>query len=359
MVGQFAWPWYEEACAKALESLGCSVERFGWLDRFKKWTPGKTEPVYRSFVHRVQFRFIWGPIVNRINQELVSAFRRIRPDAAFFYNVHFIRPETIAQIKQEFRDCVLCQYANDNPFSPAARKSMWRYFLRSIPLFNLHYAYRESNVSDFKVNGARKVGVLKPYFIPDVDFPIDQAEIDEKYRCDVVFAGHYEDDGRVESLEAVCRAGYKLNLFGGGWAAALKKLSPDSPLRKLYPIQPATGRDYNRAICGAKVALSFLSTLNRDAYTRRSFQIPAMKVPMLSQRTKELERMFIEGKEAVYFSNTDELIGKLRELLQSNELRDRLAACGYSKVYRNGDDVVSRMKDWLKEISEYREGIQN
>lgn len=226
-------------------------------------------------------------------------------------------------------------------------------------MFDLHYAYRESNVSEFRTNGARKVGVLKPYFIPDVDFPVDHEDIEDKYRCDVVFAGHYEDDGRVESLEAVCRAGYKLNLFGGGWAAALKKLSPDSPLRKLYPIQPATGRDYNRAICGAKVALSFLSTLNRDAYTRRSFQIPAMKVPMLSQRTEELERMFIEGEEASYFSDTDELIRKLNQLLHSTELRDRLASGGYSRVYRNGDDVVSRMKEWIKEVSEYREGIQN
>ncbi len=179
-------------------------------------------------------------------------------------------------------------------------------------------------------------------------------DIEPKFFCDVVFAGHYENDGRVEALESICKAGYKLNLYGGGWNAALPKLSLDSPLRALYPVQPATGRDYNQALCGAKVALCFLSTLNQDTYTRRSFQIPAMRIAVLSQRTEDLSSLFIEGKEIAFFSNTAELLDKLRHLLADDAARQRMAEAGYARVYRDGHEVTPRMKQWLNTVLEYR-----
>jgi spore maturation protein CgeB len=88
--------------------------------------------------------------------------------------------------------------------------------------------------------------------------------VPEKYKCDIVFAGHYEDDGRISLLDELCRSVYSLNLFGGGWDRAYKQLNPNGPLRKNFPVHPVTGDDYRRAICGAKIALCVLSTLNKD-----------------------------------------------------------------------------------------------
>ncbi|MDG4595653.1 MAG: glycosyltransferase [Candidatus Contendobacter sp.] len=357
LVGEYAWPWYQEACARALENSGCQVIRFGWLDRFKKWLPYKAEPVYRSFWHRLQYRLLDGPTIRSINRDLIKLAVYEKPDVVWCYNAQIIYSATIHYLRKCFPNTIYCQYANDNPFSLLARQSMWRHFIASIPLFDLHYVFRKNNISDFMAHGANDVHLLRAYFIREFDYPINPKDIKPNFICDVAFAGHYENDGRVEALESICKAGYKLNLYGGGWNAALPKLSLNSPLRALYPIQPVTGFDYNQALCGAKVALCFLSTLNQDTYTRRSFQIPAMQVAMLSQRTEDLSSLFIEGKEIAFFSDTTELIDKLQHLLTDDTARQSIAKAGYARVYRDGHEVSSRMKQWLDTVQEYQKRL--
>jgi spore maturation protein CgeB len=347
LIGDYMWPWYQEACAHALERIGCEVVRFGWFSDFWHWIPGHTEPVYHSVYHRAQYRYQLGPTIWRIHRRLLRIAGQTKPDIVWFYNVTLISPAILRKMRDLLPDTVFCQYSNDNPFSPTAKARLWRQYLASSPYFDVHFAFRHSNIADYHRLGARHVHLLRAYFIPEDEYPIAPDEIPERFKCDVVFAGHYENDGRVDMLEAVSEAGFKLNLFGGGWDAALDTLRIDSPLRAKYPIMPATGADYRYAICGAKVALSFLSNLNQDTYTRRSFQIPAMKTAMLSQYTDDLASLFQPGIEAAFFENADEMLGELRRLVDDRELRESIAAAGYERVYSDGHDVTTRMKTWL------------
>jgi spore maturation protein CgeB len=350
LVGNYMWPWYQDACADALEFQGCVVERFGWLNDFHHFVVGKSEPLYNSLWHRIQYRLHFGPAVRRVNLRLIKTAQQFRPDIVWFYNVTLISAGTVKRLRKLLPAAVFVQYANDNPFSKAAKSGLWRNYLASIPYFDVHCVFRHSNIHDYIKLGSQKVSLLRSYFIPEEDHTEPQELIPERFKCDVVFAGHYEDDGRVEMLEAVCKAGFKLNLFGGGWSAALAKLSADSPLRALFPVTPVTGVEYRYAICGAKVALSFLSTLNNDTYTTRSFQIPAMKTAMLSQYTKDLASLFASDVEAVFFSNQQELLAKLKALLEVDEQRTAIAEAGYARVYADGHDVKARMRVWLKDV---------
>jgi spore maturation protein CgeB len=353
LVGDYVWPWYQDACADALEHQGCVVERFGWFDDFRHWREGCSEPFYHSLWHRIQYRQRLGPAVWRVNHRLLQVARQFQPDIVWFYNVQLIAPEIVRAMRQALPDATFVQYANDNPFSAAARPGLWGHYLKSIKYFDIHCVFRLSNVLDYKGVGSKNVLLLRSYFIPEDDYPVPQLTIPDRFRCEVVFAGHYEDDGRVEILEAICDAGYKLNLFGGGWNAALPKLRADSPLRGQYPISPAIGVDYRYAICGAKVALCFLSTLNHDTYTTRSFQIPAMKVAMLSQYTDDLANLYVPDAEAVFFNNTEELLDKLGHLLTNDVWRESVAAAGYAKVYDAVHHVKGRMKVWLEDVLSY------
>jgi hypothetical protein len=354
VVGDWQWPWYQEACSAALESLGCRVLRFGWNDRFKRWVPGRSEPEFRSWWLCLQSRAQSGPAVWQLHRDLVLMAVQGRPDVIFFYNVQLIDPATVRTLKAAVPGAVLCQYANDNPFSARAVPGLWRNFLRSIPEFHLHFAYRRSNLEEFRKRGAREVHLLRSYFIPEDDFPIAEGDRDQRFECDVVFAGHYENDGRLAALEAVMRAGFRLKLFGGGWSAALPRLAEESPLRALYPISPVTGADYRQAICGAKTALCFLSSLNCDTYTRRNFQIPAMGVAMLSQRTADLAGLFAEDREACFFESTDELLQKLKRLVADKEYRGRIAAAGRERVWSGAHHVAGRMRQLLSTVSASR-----
>jgi spore maturation protein CgeB len=355
LVGHFLWPWYQEACAKALEELGHEVIRFGWSHYFKQPRFGKSEQEYRSFFHRFQARFYWGPTVWKVNNDLLEIAEQAQPEIVLFYNEQLIAPKTVEKLRKRLPHATFCQYANDNPFSEDAAWGLWRNFLRSIPLFEIHFAYRQSNINEYLEHGAKEVHLLRSYFIPEEDYPVSQEEIPERFKCDVVFAGHYENDGRVELLEAICDAGCSLNLFGGGWNLALADLRKDSPLRAKFPIFPVVGDDYRAAICGAKVALSPLSTLNQDTYTRRSFQIPAMQVAMLSQYTEDLAALYQPDEEAAFFRNKEELLSQLSRLISDEAWRNSVAEAGYKRVYEDGHDVVGRIRAWLSQVKIFQD----
>ena len=354
LVGDYMWPWYQEVCAAALERHGCEVVRFGWFDDFRHWREGHSEPFYHSLWHRIQYRLRTGPTVWRVYRRLLRVAKATQPEVIWFYNVQLIAPGVVRALKKALPRTTFVQYANDNPFSVTAKPGLWRHYLRSIPLFDVHFSYRMNNISNYQRHGAKSIHLLRSYFIPEEDYPVPQTEIPDRFKCDVVFAGHYENDGRVEILEAICEAGYRLNLFGGGWEAALPKLRPDSPLHAKCPVSPATKADYRYAICGAKVALCFLSTLNHDTYTRRSFQIPAMKVAMLSQYTDDLATLYLPDREAVFFRDKWEMLDKLACLIGDEAWRQSVAEAGYAKVYAAGHDVGSRMLVWLQEVQKYR-----
>ena len=349
IVGNYSWFFYQEACAVALEKLGFSVIRFSWFDDFWKKRSGKKKRIFHSFWHKLQFRFSKGPIIWKINKRLIECAYKNKPNIIWFYNVHLIDPKIIMKLKKLLPKTTFVQYANDNPFSFKAIRGFWRNFIKSIPLFDIHLSYRENDIIQFKKYGAKSVHVLRSYFIPEEDYHVDYKDIPEKFKCDVVFVGHYENDGRLEMLEAISKAEYKLNLFGPGWNKVIYNLSPKSPLKNKLPISPVIDEEYRYAISGAKVALCFLSKLNFDTYTRRNFQIPAMRTAMLSEWSEDLSKLFTETKDCDFFRDKSELIKKLEKLILNHNYRLNVANSGYYKVYQNGHSVDNRMK-LLKKI---------
>lgn len=342
------WPWYEPACADELSRLGCDVIRFSTFRYFHEWIPGESEPVSKSFSARLQNRFMAGPIISQINRDLVDMAKKWSPDIVFLYNSPYIFPGTIDMLRAACTGVRIVQYANDNPFSHMARSSLWRHFLGCVSKCDVNLAYRSSNIGELAHAGARNVHLLRAYYIRDQDYRMDLAPDDHRFASEMVFAGHFEDDGRLDALNKILAEGIRLNVFGGGWAAMRNKVPLDAPMRAKFPIKPAVGDDYRKAISGAKIALCFLSKLNGDTYTRRNFQIPAMGTFMLSQYSDDLSNLFKEGTEAEFFRDMDELVDKSRFYLKNDEARNRIARAGQNRLLKDGHEIGDRMRQLLK-----------
>ena len=341
------WPWYEPACAAALRSLGCATVEFGWSSDFFDWTPGHLQPIPRSFALRLQNRFLVGPAVNALNKRLIRIARSERPDIIWMYNATHIYAKTVRQLRNLEPRPKLVAYTNDNPFG--ANAAYWRHFREAIPLFDHHFVYRHSNIGDLKRLGITNVSLLRSYFIPEEDYRSIPAA-DERFVSDVVFVGHYEDDNRLRALRKLSGAGVRLKLFGPGWRAAENLVDTSEPLRSQFPVYPVLGEDYRKAISGASVALSFLSKINHDTYTRRNFQIPAIGTFMLSEYSDDLSSLFTEGVEAEFFRSDEELLAKVQYYLRHPDLRQRIAAKGHERVLRDRHDVRSRMRFLLNRL---------
>jgi hypothetical protein len=276
----------------------------------------------------------------------------IRPDLIFIYRGTHITCKSLERIKKGLPTVVLAGYNNDDPFAPGHSRLLWRHFLKSVPVYDLMLAYRFHNIDDFKRIGANRVELLRSWYVPERNRPVELNPLElERYQCDLVFAGHFEADGRIALIERILREGFRFRLFGPEWGRATKS---SQLLRQLGPVKSLNVEEYNKALCGGKIALCLLSKLNRDTYTRRCFEIPAAGVLMLAEYSTDLAQLFKEGVEAVYFRSEEEMVEQLRYFLGHEDERKAIALAGHRRVISAGHDVVSRMKkviDWAVECA--------
>lgn len=353
VVGDWHSDLHEQEVLRALSRLGHEVREFKWHPYFS------IEPHSRmaALVKGVQNKFVRGPVLARINHDLVVNVREFRPGIVFVYRGTHIEASALQAIRTDVPGCVLVGYNNDDPFAPAQPGYLWRHFMAAIPQYDLMLAYRHANLEAFRAAGARRVELMRSWYVADRNYPVELSD-EEKFRfaTDVVFVGHFEPDQRIGYLEEIVRQGFSLRLFGPTkyWA---KPLAQSRILRHLAPVRMVWGADYNRALCGAKVALCFFSKLNRDTYTRRCFEIPATKTLMLSEYSDDAASLYRAGVEVDFFRNRLELIEKVEFYVGDDLARQRVAAAGYRKVHNAGHDIDSRMVamlGWIAEIAEAR-----
>ena len=151
---------------------------------------------------------------------------------------------------------------------------------------------------------------------------------------------------------ALARDGMHVRVYAGPtWSKWLTK----SGARSLLEVRgPAVGLDYARAIAGSTISLAFLSRLNRDTYTRRNFEIPASQGLMLSERTDDLGHLYKDGSEALFFSDTEDLLERSRFVLENPQEAQQIALRGHQRAVGSGYDLDSRMADMISDVERLR-----
>lgn len=336
VAGDFRWDLYEPALCRALRSLGAEVFE---LHARALLGPGE-------LLRRAQEKLQLGPGRLSAQAAFVALCGLHRPDLAFAWRAPWLGPLAIEAARRAGARAVVL-YNNDDPFGPDAGTRLWRAWRRGVPAADLVLAYRRSNLPELQAAGARACALWRSAYDPAVHRPLAlSAEEQRRFGCDVVFVGHYEDDGRVALLEQLYAAGLSVRIFGTGWDAQTR----GRPWEAQGPIVPVRGDDYAKALCGARSALVLLSGRNRDLYTRRCFEIPACGALMLLPRNPETLSLFSEApgaEEALFFGSTAELITQARRGAADQPLRARVAAAGRARVVRDGHDLFSRARELL------------
>lgn len=342
VVGDCVQPMYEKALADALIELGHDTATFSWNSYFT------------SIIGRGESKFCFYGFASRsFNADLKTCIRDKTPDLLLVWRGTNILPATLLEIKQS--GVKLASYNHDDFSGPGFgapvpwhHRMVWRLFLKCAPIYDTHFVKRQSNIKHLIELGATKACIMPMWFVPSVHFPVQlTADEQRRYATDVVFVGHHEPDGREKSIRALINAGINVKIWGGRyWSRAVLGNLYD----RLAPIAPAEGDEYAKALCGAKVCLCFLSKLNRDTYTRRCFEIPACGKVMLAERTDDLMQFFKENEEACFFSSTEELVRKAQWLITNPDIREHIAQAGLRRVWSDGHDVTSRVKQFIQAI---------
>ena len=324
LAGEWRSQVYEQALADGLRANGVEVVPFK-----------STDFLGRDLWSRIEHKTLWGPATVRLNRALQRLVAETSPDVLFLRRPTHLIGSALERILKHHPGLRVASYNNDNPFQDGRSWRLWRHYFKTARLSHVNFVFRPADVALAQRMGLPYPHVLPPWYVEGLHRPL--GEVPPDFRNDVVFVGHYEPDGRVETLNYLARQGVPVRLYGSLWERA----SLD-PVFRQSPIGAAYGEDYVRLIAGAKLALVFLSGRNRDVFTMRCFEIPACGAAMVAPRTRELQALYREGEEAVYFDSKEELLAKVRWLLEDDEARNRIAKAGRERCLRDGHSNVHR-----------------
>ena len=338
--GAFGDIW-EPAWLRALNELGIQTRLF---DAHQLTMPG--------LLGRVERRILWGPGIRRINQQLIAQVKKERPDILLLYQGHYFPAATVQQLRQY---TFVVGYHNDDPFGERGTLLRYRHLLPALPHYQGYHVFRALNIAEALALGIPSVRLLLPSFIPWLDYPrvLDGAQ-QRRWGCDVVFAGHMEKDLRIPCIVQAVQQGVHLRVYGGEryWKPAL----PATVYQRVGPALALGLESYRQALCAAKIGACFFSKDNRDEYTVRTFEIPACGLFLLSERTAWMQENFKEGVDADCFSSPEEFVEKIQFYLHNDVIRRRIATAGRQKMIDEGHDIHNRLRQWLRDVEEWRSG---
>lgn len=293
---------------------------------------------------RLELHYKNGLFVYQLNKRLISLCKSKKYDLVFIYYSTLLYGKTIEKIKDT--GCTVFMYCNDNPFSNHYKQYIWRHLKKQIPYYDIIYAYRESNINDYKLSGAKCVKVMYSYYIAERNYYIP----DEKIAMDipeVVFIGHMENDDRKEYVKALLDEGIQVGV-NHTWSGFESR---NSNLH-FFSRETATAH-YNEVLNKAKIAIVFLSKLNGDTYTRRCFEIPAVKTMMIAPYTDNLAMMYKENEEIVFYKTKEEFVTKIKYYLSHSVEREIIALSGYERLMKSKNEVGDRFSQILNDYNGY------
>ena len=293
-----------------------------------------------SLFIKIEKHYKKGIVLNKLNNDLYKQCQKEKYDLVFFYGSSLIYAKTVKKIKS--LGSAIFIYCNDNPFSKWYKPYVWKNLRESLKYCDRAYAYRESDIEQYKKYGAQQAGLLKSYYMAERNYYIPDEKID-LYVPDVVYIGHYEKDGREDYIRALLDDDIKVGLNHSWEGFETDNQNVVRFDRKI------SMEHYNEILNKAKIAIVFLSSINKDSYTRRCYEIPAVKTLMVSQYTDTIAEMYKEDEEIIFFRNKEEFLSKIHYYSDHPDEAQIIAQKGYDRLVTSKNEVSDRVKQVLND----------
>lgn len=326
---------------EAFEKIGCKV------------IPFCTQPtvIKTSIVGRVCRRLNIGHSNWQMQKDLINLADCEKPAWIHFRLPLNFNRKTIQTLKM--KNIIVTQYFNDDPFSNRSPLGLYWKFRHALSAYDAHFVYRAHNVKSYLKAGASHVEHCPPTYDPRRHFPATLSSTSSCFLADAAFIGHWEDDWRVECLDALVRNGFNVILKGGMWDKAIR----GRQIGKLSPISHAFGEEYNHIYANVAAGLCFFSKINNDSWTERSLEIIAVGGLLVCERTDEAQSRFRDGEEAYFFSSIRELIQIVENLKNDPQNREKVRAAGYARLMKSGNTINDRAEQVYQLVDKIKYGV--
>jgi len=258
-----------------------------------------------------------------INIFLIKKVKKFKPDLIFFIKAESIFAKTIKYIKQNFKS-YLVNFYPDNPFVFWNNNSNEQ-VLKSLPNYDCFLIWSQDLIKLLLMAGCKKVDYLPFGYDPDIfeqDIKITEQDL-HKYKSDVCFIGTWEKEREVWLTNLLEKMpDLDLKIWGNSWQ---ENLTQNSILISKIQKTAIYGEQAIKAFRLSKINLNFIRKQNLNSHNMRTFEIPASKSFLLTQRTEEQANfLFKENLNIECFSEIDELEKKIKYYLLHENLRQEI-----------------------------------
>lgn len=277
------------------------------------------------------------------NKDIILKSTLINPDIVWIDKGIGIRKKTLIELKKNHPNIIIIGYSPDEM---TKRHNQSKEFLESLPYYDAYITTKSYAVENLKKIGAKKVYFVNNAYEEKFHYPHELNNKDrENLKADVGFIGMWEKD-RAESLIYLAKKGLKVRVWGGGrWLLYQNKIE-----NLIIEDKALFSEEYSKALSAIKINLCFLRKMNDDLQTTRTMEIPACGGFMLAERTQEHVQLFVEGREADFFSTNQELYEKCMFYLINENIRASIAQAGYQKCLSAGYSNYDTLKSVIERI---------
>lgn len=294
----------------------------------------KTNKVLRS----LGFRYKRGPLISNVNTYIQKSLKKNKYDLIWVDKGVFINDKTIELLRQIGQKLV--HYTPDMAFYANTSQ----HFNKTINNYDFLITTKSKELDFYESYVSKeKILIVTQGFEKQIHKPSHTFE--EKDNS-IVFIGLAEPS-RIEIAEKIISQNLSLKLVGKGWEAFVEKHKLNKNLKFLG--DAIYSEEYSSLISSSKFALGLLSKNFPELHTTRTFEIPACRTALLTETNPETTTFFNEN-EAIFYTDTEDLISKVKfYLINDNEL-EILTNRGYNNVHKNGYDYQSIMNNVLNRI---------
>ena len=316
---------------RVLRALGCAVEA---INTTPYMTRGGRAATW------LRFRALGGPSVSALNRDILEKAKDFQPHLLWAEKPIAVYGKTLDHLRGQ--GVVLSCLTYDNPFDGMG-KPFWRLFRKTIPAFDLHVVPRKVSVADFTAAGARQVMRINFAYDSRHQFPPPARWGDRDRSIDVSFTGTPHDDRAARLLTLWRRHGIAVDIRGDLWQT-IPESTELAPLIKGLGVR---GDAYRERFWNSRICLAFVTHGNHDDTAHRCFEITGSQGFLLSERTEALREYFVEGEEAVFFSDMSECAEKIRRYLPDEAERNRIARNGHARAVASGYSMTDQFSQVL------------
>lgn len=282
----------------------------------------------------IGFRYKCGPLIAKVNRYVLKMLGNVHYDLIWVDKAIYLTKDT-TQVLRSHAD-KLVHFTPD----PAFTFHRSKLFYASMTFYDYVVTTKSFEINDFVNTIGSKDKVL--YATQGFDRNLHRPLVEWNQKKGVAFIGHYEDE-RKEPIELLLRNDIDVTLAGIGWDDFVKS----HPSQFLHYLGTGVfGDEYVRAISSCLFAWGSVSKWIPERHTTRTFEIPACKTALLTEKNDEIEAFFSD-EEVIYYNNLEDLVEKVKYYIAHRQELKTLVDKGYQKVQTGGFDYESIVRNLL------------